>query len=158
MNMRTMRSADILTGAFLVLIGAAMILAAGQIEGIGEERLHPAVLPRLLGWLTLAAGAGLAWSGLRAATGGRSLDWPDRTGWQRLVLTLVSLVGYLALIEPLGLPIATALYTGVSVWYLGRYRWWAVVLGGLLSGIAMYWIFIRLLDINFPVGPIDWLF
>ena len=36
------------------------------------------------------------------------MEWPDREGWFRLLVTFVSLAVYLALIEPLGVAMASS--------------------------------------------------
>ena len=151
---RTQRGADFASGLFLSLLGLFVILAARRIAGSPDVRLEPRTLPMILGWTILVAGAVLAVHAWRFQWEDRPIKWPNRAGTWRVVVTLVSLAVYLFLMEPLGLPLGTALFVAFLVWYLGRYRaMWAAALG-LVSGATVYYAFIRLLELSFPVGPL----
>ncbi len=135
--MKTQRSADIAGGCFIAALGVLTLLAAAGIKGGMEERLPPRTLPYVVGTIILACGAILAIKSYRF----------------RGAVTLISLALYLALMDPLGLPLSTFLYISFSVWYLGRYRIWYPLLIGVLSGGISYILFIHLLGLSFPVGP-----
>jgi len=81
------------------------------------------------------------------------IKWPSRRGTIRVLVTIFSLSLYLALMDPLGLPLSTFLYVSFTVWYLGRYRLWYPLLIGFLSGVVSYLVFIYLLELSFPAGP-----
>ena len=151
--MRTQRSADIAGGCFLVLLGLVTLLAASQITGGLEERLPPRTLPYTVGVIILISGALLAIRSWRFRGQDPVIKWPNRRGTIRVLITLVSLGIYLALMEPLGLPLSTFLYVSFTVWYLGKYRIWYPLLIGFLSGSISYLVFIYLLELSFPPGP-----
>ena len=151
--MRTQRSADIAGGCFLALLGLVTLLAASQITGGLEERLPPRTLPYTVGVIILISGALLAIRSWRFRGEDPVIKWPDRRGTIRVLITLVSLGIYLALMEPLGLPLSTFLYVSFTVWYLGKYRIWYPLLIGFLSGSISYLVFIYLLELSFPPGP-----
>ena len=151
---RTQRAADIASGMFLCLLGFVVVLASLRIAGSPDVRLHPRTLPLILGWIIAAAGVILAAQAWRFRGEDRIIKWPDRAGMARVSVTLLSLIVYLALMESLGLPLSTTLYIGFLMWYLGRYRLlWAAALG-LVSGATVYIVFIRLLQLSFPAGPL----
>lgn len=152
--MRTQRSADIVSGIFLSLLGLVVVLAALRISGSPDVRMQPRTLPLILGWIILAAGGILAARAWHLRGEARTIKWPDRDGTLRVLVTLASLTVYLLLIDALGLPLSTALFVAFLVWYLGRYRMlWAAALG-LVSGATVYSVFFRLLQLSFPVGPL----
>ena len=151
--MKTQRSADIVGGCFLAFLGLATIFAASKITGGLEERLPPRTLPYTVGVMILISGALLAIKSWRFHGEDPAIKWPDRRGTIRVLITLVSLGLYLALMEPLGLPLSTFLYVSFAVWYLGNYRFWYPLLIGFLSGAISYIVFIYLLELSFPVGP-----
>lgn len=151
--MKTQRSADIMGGCFLAFIGLVTILAATQIRGGMEERLPPRTLPYVIGATLLISGSILAVRSWRFRGQDPVIGWPDRAGIIRILVTLASLLIYIALFDPLGLPLSTFLYVSFLVWYLGRYRILHALLTGLLSGAVSYGLFIYLLELSFPVGP-----
>jgi len=151
--LKTQRSADIAGGCFLVFLGLFTLFAATKITGGLEERLPPRTLPYVVGSIILISGALLAIRSWRFHGEDPAIKWPDRRGTIRVFITIVSLALYLALMEPLGLPLSTFLYVSFTAWYLGKYRPWYPLLIGFLSGVISYIVFIYLLELSFPVGP-----
>jgi len=155
--MRTLRSADLTTGALLALLGAATLIATRGIKGMAGESLDPRTLPSLVGWALVLIGTGIVASAWRYRGAPIGVHWPDRRGRQRLRVTAVALIGYAALIEPLGFPLITALFVAALAWYLGRYRVWTMLLLGAASGAVVYYVFMEFLGLNFPLGLIEYL-
>ncbi len=151
--LKTQRSGDIAGGYFLVFLGLVTLFAASKITGGMEERLPPRTLPYIVGFIILICGALLAIRSWRFHGEDPAIKWPDRRGTIRVIITLVSIGVYLALMDPLGLPLSTFLYVSFTVWYLGKYRLWYPLLIGFLSGAISYAVFIYLLELSFPVGP-----
>ena len=155
--MKTQRSADIAGGCFLALLGLVTLFAATKIKGGLEERLPPRTLPYVLGATVLIAGAALVFKAWRSTSEGPVIKWPNRVGAKRILVVLVSLALYIALMNPLGMPISTALYIAFSVWYLrrGRHRVLVAVTTGVISGVVVLYLFIHFLELSFPVGPLQ---
>jgi uncharacterized membrane protein HdeD (DUF308 family) len=146
-------SADIVGGCFLAVLGMLTLFAASKIRGGLEERLPPRTLPYVVGSIILFSGIILAVKSLRFKGEDPAIQWPDRQGTVRILITLISLMVYIALMTPLGLPLSTFLYVTFSVWYLGRYRILYALLIGFASGAISWLLFIYLLELSFPVGP-----
>jgi hypothetical protein len=83
-----------------------------------------------------------------------AIKWPDRAGTVRVLVNLVSLALYIFLIDLIGMPLSTTLFVGFLVWYLrqGRHRLLYGLVTGVLSGLVVHYLFIRLLELSFPVG------
>jgi hypothetical protein len=152
--MKTQKSADVTSGCFLAFLGIVVIVAATKITGGMEERLPPRTLPYIMGFTILVAGVLLAVRSWRFQGENPAIKWPNRTGMLRVLVILLSLAAYIALIEPLGMPIATVLYVSFSVWYLwiGRHPIIYALITGVLSGAVVYYLFIRFLELSFPLG------
>jgi len=118
-----------------------------------EERLPPRTLPYVVGSIILISGVILAIKSLRFKGEDLTIHWPDLRGIVRILVTLISLIVYIALMTPLGLPLSTFLYVTFSVWYLGRYRILYAFLIGFVSGAVSWLLFIYPLELSFPVGP-----
>ena len=124
------------------------------IKGGMDERLPPRTLPYVLGGTMIGAGALLAFKTWRLRGKETFINWPDKAGARRVLVTLVSLAIYIALIGLLGLPIVTLLFVSFLVWYLGRYRIITSAMIGLVSAAVVYVLFILFLELSFPVGPL----
>ncbi len=152
--MKTQRVADIISGCLLSLLGLVIVRAALQIPGSREEHLPPGTLPYVLGWIILAAGIVLAASAWCLRGENTVIRWPDRAGTMRILVTVASLTVSLAAMEPLGLPLSTLLFVSFLSWYLGRYRVAVAVFFGLAFAAGVFFVFIGLLELPFPVGPL----
>ena len=150
--MKTLRSADIAAGCFLAVIGLVTLIAAAQIQGGMEERLPPRTLPYTVGIMVLLCGIGLALKAWRSRGADPPIKWPDGEGIRTIVVTLLGLAAYIGAMELLGLPLSTALYVTLSIWYLKPARWVKALLIGLTSGVVSHYLFIHLLELSFPVG------
>lgn len=155
--MRTLRSADLLSGTLVALLGAAVLLASRGIKAMSGESLDPRTLPSLVGWAMVAVGSAIVHTGWRYRGEPVPVQWPDRTGVRRLGVTLAALLTYVLVIEPAGFPLATAAYVAFHVWYLGRYRAWVTIAGGAAAGVVVYAVFMQLLELTFPLGLLEYL-
>jgi putative tricarboxylic transport membrane protein len=151
---KTQRSADIWSGAFLAVLGLVVLGAAWKITGGLEERLPPRTLPYTMGVTILVSGMLLVIRAWRYSGENLPIHWPDRAGAIRILVIIASLAVYIAIIDPLGMPVSTALYLAFQVWYLsrGRYRVLSALLTGVISGVVVYYLFIQFLELSFPVG------
>ena len=110
--------------------------------------------PARAGWLLLAAGAFALVGAVRR---------PDEVfvsyaRLARVVRVFGPLVLYVAAIGFVGLYVASALFV---VWFmltLGSFRWWSVVLAGVLVPLVAFWIFEVQFRVPLPKGPLEaWL-
>lgn len=154
--MRSQRKCDIVAGVVISLLGAVVVVAASQIRGDVEERLPPRTLPYVVGFMTFSGGMSLAVKSYRFRGDDPEIQWPDKDGWVRVGVNLLLLALFTALMDPVGMPIATALYVAAAIWYMDRSRVLAALLTGAGSAVIVYFLFIRLLGLNFPLGPLGW--
>ena len=150
--MKTQRVADMVVGCGVALFGVFILGASMFITGGAAHRLPPRTFPMVVGFLLLFCGIALAiknWS-LRGAD--LAIHWPDRQVIRTILVTLVSLGCYIALMNPLGLPIATFLYLAFSIWYLKQSKWLIAIAIGLITALISHYLFIRLLGLSFPAG------
>lgn len=152
--MRSQRKGDIVAGTFIAVLGAVVIVAASQIRGDVEERLPPRTLPYVVGFMTLAGGLGLAVKSYRFRGEDPEIEWPEKDGWVRIGVNLLLLALFTALMDPLGMPIATGLYVAGAIRYMDRKRILAALLTGAGSAVTVYYLFIKLLGLTFPLGPL----
>jgi tripartite tricarboxylate transporter TctB family protein len=150
--MRTLRSADLVSGSVLTLLGGAVLVGASQITGGMEERLPPRTLPYVIGTAVLLGGLGLIWEAWRYRGPEMPVGWPGRSGMLRNIVTLVALVAYVGLLDSLGTLLATILFVGGLVWYLRRSGPFSALLIGVACGLTLHYLFIRYLELSLPLG------
>jgi putative tricarboxylic transport membrane protein len=154
----TKRSTDIATGVFLAVLGLTVAAASTGIgEGAGGQ-LHPRTFPMILGLLMFSGGAALAIQAAVAKSGGdKAIAWPDRSGWKLLSFAMAGLAAYVAVTQLLGFIISSLIFVPWFIRYFGRYS--HLVAWSCAVGIAafIYLVFIRLLQLTLPIGPLSFL-
>ena len=155
--MRTLRSADLMTGALTIDIGKVTLVASRSIKAMAGASLDPGTLPDIVGWAMVLCGAGIMRTGWRYRGDPVPIHWPDRQGNRRLMATAALLLAYVILIEPIGVPIVTAAFVAAHSWYLGRDRPWVTILGGVATGVIVYYVFMEFLELTFPLGLLEYL-
>ncbi len=150
--MKTQRAADIYVGCGIAVFGVFILLASISITGGAAHRLPPRTFPMIVGVLLLLCGSGLALKSWSIRGTDFAIDWPDREGVRTISVTLASLACYIALMSPLGLPLATFFYLAFSIWYLKRSKWLMAIVISLITALISHYLFIRLLGLSFPAG------
>lgn len=150
--MKTQRVADIVVGCGVALFGVFILVASMWITGGAAHRLPPRTFPMVVGILLMLCGGGLALKSWTIKGVDFAIPWPDRNGVMTNVVTLVSLGFYIALMDPLGLPVATFVYLAFSIWYLKRSKWLMAIVISLITAVISHYLFIRLLGLSFPAG------
>jgi len=128
-----------------------VVFAALDIQSVFGERLPPRTLPIGLGFTTLVTGLLLSVRAYVYRGEDLELKWPDREGWLRLAVTFVTLVMYLLLIEPLGVALATLIFSTLLIWYLDRRPIRSLCVGVIVAVVIQY-VFVNLLQLPFPQG------
>lgn len=155
--LKTKRSGNIAAGAVLAILGLVAALASTSIgEGAGGQ-LHPRTFPMLLGVLLIIGGGGLAIPAARSKTAGKPIDWPDRRGWKMWLIALASLVLFVGVALVLGFLVCSFLFVAGFISYFGRYSLPVALAWAMGVTLFIYVVFIRLLELNLPMGPLGFL-
>ena len=139
-----MRPYQVGTAAAIVLIAAvAMFDSRGVFtikEGTSPGDVGPSWYPF---WSAALMGIAAVWVGVRAFTTPQSTESPfvGRESVTSVLKLVIPMAIYAKSFEWLGFYIATALYMAFFAWYLGRYKWWAILAAGVLTPLAIYLLF-----------------
>lgn len=72
--------------------------------------------------------------------------------WKNIIITVVVLFSYPLLLDVLGFPLSTFLFTAFFLRFIGLQRWLVVLGTGAAAAIIFYCIFQYWLKIQFPPG------
>jgi hypothetical protein len=95
---------------------------------------------------------------------GQALKKNDRTAFVeraqlRLVATvLLPLIVYVAAIQFTGIYVASAIFIGAFMAFIGKFSWWKAAGVGAGFSLALFWIFEFMFQVPLPKGPIEALF
>ena len=155
--LKTKRSGNIACGVFLALLGLAAAWASTSIDEGAGGQLHPRTFPVLIGVLLFLGGGLLAVAGRMDRRTGKTIDWPDSRGWRLWSIALASLIVYVGLALPLGFLVCSFLFVAGFIWYFGRYSLPVAVAWASGVTVFVYVVFIRLLELTLPMGPLEFL-
>ncbi len=146
--MTRLLNTDVLSGLFVLLIGAFAFVSVGNTEiGVIRE-MGPGYLPRLLAWLILASGALLTVRGI--VWGGATL--PDVQARPLLLISLATIV-FGATIDRFGMVVAVVASTAIATLAssITRHRETPVLCALLALGACL--VFIKGLGLTIPIWP-----
>jgi hypothetical protein len=151
-----MRAADLITASVLMLLGGVVLVDAVRLGiGWGTDGPKSGFFPFWLATIMLLACGAIIAQAVRRAS-----DKPFVTRQQlRPVLkVLCPAAGMVLLTQFLGLYVASALYLGFYMRWVGRHSWLAVITLSIGIPIATFVIFEKWFLVPMPKGPLEtWL-
>ena len=162
-----MRLADLITAAVLMAVSGVVLYDAVRLGiGWGSDGPKSGFFPFWLAGLMIVACAAILVQALLRTTGGSFVSraqlepvlkvlWPAAA---MIVLTGGVKIGDLTLFPALGLYVASALYLGFYMHWVGRHRWLAVVTLSVAIPIVTFLVFEKWFLVPMPKGPLEaWL-
>lgn len=150
-----MRKAEIITSVIFLLISALVIYEAYRLGfGWGLEGPQP-------GFFIFWLGLGLALSALvrlfqfRDTYLLQGMEFVSVKAWPEVLKVFLPMVGAVLLMEFLGFYIASALYLGFFMRWIGRFSWGMVLLVAFLFAFSHFMIFEKWFLVPLPKGLLE---
>ena len=145
------RPVEIVTA--LILIGlAGLVLWDSYGRGAGwDNGPENGFFPARVGWLFLAASLFILVQSFRSENK-IFVTWEQL---KQVTRVLGPLVLFVALIQPLGLYVASAAFIVVFMGVVGTSRWWSILLTAILVPIVCFWVFELQFRVPLPKGPLE---
>jgi len=151
-----MRAAEFVTASVLVLLGGVVLFDAVRLGfGWGPDGPRSGFFPFLLALIMIiVCGVIIA----QAARGGQGKSFVSREQLGSVLTVLWPAVAFVGLMRFVGLYVASALYMGFYMRWVGRHSWVKVVAIALGVPIASFLIFEKWFLVPMPKGPLEhWL-
>jgi putative tricarboxylic transport membrane protein len=151
-----MRTADLTTALILIAGGALVIWDSLRLGiGWGSDGPQSGFFPFWLAVLLVGACAVIAVQAHRRA---RDRPFVTRQQLRPVLSTLLPSAAFVVLTQFIGLYVATMLFMGFYMRWIGRYGWVLVVGISVLFPIAIFVIFEKWFLVPMPKGPLEaWL-
>jgi hypothetical protein len=151
-----MRKAEIITSVIFLLISALVIYEAIRLGfGWGIEGPQPGFF---IFWLALGLAACCVANALQLVLDGTIFQGQDFIAKKSLPMVLkvfLPMVGAILLMEFLGFYIASALYLGFFMRFVGRFSWSMVLFVGFLFVSSHYLVFEKWFLVPLPKGLLE---
>ncbi len=147
------RDRDVISGAALAALGVFIMSQALQWNFIGPDGPGPGFFPVGYGALMIALSLYLVVkSALKPDPAARSaIDWP---GTGRALATWGLFAGSIALMEPLGFPVAFALLAAGTIWLVMGKPLLVALVTAVICAAAFWIVFSMALGLNLPGGSV----
>jgi len=146
------RPVEILTALALIALGS-LVLYDSYGRGAGwDGGPQNGFFPARIGWIFMAASLFVLWSALRRADDAVFVTYAQLGQVARV---LGPLVLFVALVSPLGIYVASAIFIVAFMTIVGTSRWWSVLLTAVLVPLVCFWIFELQFRVPLPKGPLE---
>jgi hypothetical protein len=151
-----MRAAELVTASVLMLLGAVVLFDAVRLGfGWGPDGPRSGFFPF---WLALIMVVTCAVILAQAALGGRTKSFVSREQLSPVLKVLWPATAAVALMHFIGLYVASALYMGFYMRWVGRHSWVMVVVIALGVSVGSFLVFEKWFLVPMPKGPLEqWL-
>ena len=151
-----MRTADLTTALVLIAGGVLVIWDSLRLGiGWGSDGPQSGFFPFWLAVLLIASCALIAWQAGRRQRGRPFLT---RAQLKPVLTTLLPSAGFVVLTQFIGLYVASALFMGFYMRWIGRYGWVPIVLVSVLFPVVTFLVFETWFLVPMPKGPLEaWL-
>ncbi len=151
-----MRAADLATASILVLLGGVVVLDSLRIGiGWGTDGPRSGFFPFWLGSILILASVTIALQAWRRAT---DKPFVTRDRLSPVLKVLWPATVMVILITPLGLYVASAIYLGFYMRWVGRHGWLAIALCAIGVPLLTFVVFELWFLVPMPKGPLEtWL-
>jgi putative tricarboxylic transport membrane protein len=147
------RTADAITAAVLLLLGGVVLLDATRLGfGWGTDGPQSGFFPFWMALLLVLSSAVIVARTLRRAPGPRFVT---REQLRSVLTVLLPAVAMVLLTQTVGLYVASGLYLGFYMRWVGRHSWAAVAALALGVPIVTFIIFEQWFLVPMPKGPLE---
>lgn len=147
------RDRDVISGAALAALGVFILTNALEWAYLGPDGPGPGFFPFWYGLLMIALSLYLVVKAVARpdAAARAALDWP---GIGRALGTWALFAGSIAVMEPLGFPVAFALMATGMIWFIMGKPLLTALATAVPAGIGFWIVFSLLLGLNLPAGTV----
>lgn len=140
---------EVLSGLFVILLGAAALLAVGDLDIGTLDEMGPGYVPRVLAWAMLAGGAAMTIAGIVE----RNAETVPPMTWRPVLLISLACAVFGLLVDDLGIVVATVASTAISTFAgsITRHRETPLLCAALAALAAL--VFVKGLGLAIPIWP-----
>ena len=146
-----MKNRDLISGLFWMGFGA--VFAIGGLEqGLVRQGIPgPGSLPLIVGLISIGLSLVVIVQAWTKESAPSKKFFPEKSSLRKLILVLVSIVGYGLLLKSVGFMVTTFLFLLLVLAFIGREKWVTALSFSLLTAVLSYLLF-SALQVELPRG------
>ena len=142
---------DFWSAAMFIIFGVLFIVWSTEYQFGSGQRMGPGYFPTILGILLLVLGILVALPSLKADAQETHVE---KIGWRGLVVILGAVMLYAFLLPRAGFVVSLIVLIVLSAMGSKEFTWKAALLSCVVLGVFSYLVFVKGLELQFPVWPI----
>jgi putative tricarboxylic transport membrane protein len=149
------RAVDIVVALIMVAIGAVVMADSLRLgAGWAEDGPQSGYFPFYIGLIIVVVSLGT----VALAMFGRKQDrgaFVHSVQLRHILRVLLPTTGFIILVGFIGIYVASAIFIGASMRWLGRFRWFTIVAVSLAVPVALFFLFEIWFLVPLPKGPLE---
>jgi len=164
---QTMAFVNLIGSILFILIGIWAWIQTGKFEEVKNTYVQASAFPRIMiVGLLIFSFVLLIQSILKLinmkendplAAKAESINFIKDKGVLAGIIVIILCIGFVALLKPLGYVICSAVVSLIIMYLIGKRNWLQMILVSVLVPLVMWFIFFKVLTVNIPMGPLDFL-
>lgn len=142
---------DFWSGVMFIALGVLFIVWSREYQFGTAQRMGPGFFPTILGILMAVLGVLVA---LPSISQKSPVVEIDRVGWRGLIIVLAAVLLYALLLLRLGFVVSLIVLIVLSAVASEEFRWKETIISVVVLGVASYLVFVKGLELQFPVWPV----
>jgi hypothetical protein len=149
-SLKTRNQQDLWSAAMFIIFGVLFMFWSHEYQFGTAQRMGPGYFPTVLGGMLAVLGLMVGWPASRPDAPRTSVE---AIGWRGLVIILGAVILYGFLLPRLGFVVALAVLLLLSSMATPEFTLKSTLISIVLLGICSYYVFVKGLDLQFPVWP-----
>ena len=141
---------DLWAGVMFFVFGALFVVLSQQYQVGSAAKMGPGYFPTILGGLLAVLGLVIFFDAFAKHNAELKIA---RVGWRELLLVLVAVALFAVLLPSLGMVVAIIVLIGVSAFASHEFSIRDTVIATVVLIVMSYLVFVKGLELQFPVWP-----
>ena len=141
---------DFWSAAMFVVFGVLFMAWSTDYQFGTTQRMGPGYFPTVLGGMLVALGILVGLPALKASAPETHVE---KIGWRGLLVILGAVILYAILLPRLGFVVALVVLVIMSAMASTEFTWKAALASCVVLGLFSYLVFVKGLELQFPVWP-----
>lgn len=148
--MKIRNQKDFWSAVMFIIFGVLFMVWSTDYQFGTTQRMGPGYFPTVLGGMLVALGILVGIPSIKADA---EVTHVGKIGWRGLILILGSVIVYALLLPRLGFVVSLVVLIVVSAMASEEFTWKAALISCVVLGVCSYLVFVKGLELQFPVWP-----
>jgi len=149
----TVRTVELIVGVLLAAFGMLVILSNYQIgAGWAEDGPKAGYFPFRMGVFILIASVAVI---VQAILKNDRSGFIEKAQLRQVAVVFIPLLAYVAALQMIGIYVASALFIGLFMKWVGKFSWWKSAAVGIGINLVLFWVFEVQFMVPLPKGPLE---